>query len=126
MFNLKPNKMKTEQFASHLVATRCLSLLFYNFTTEDIDHLKKVREFEYRWTPLVNRAEREQWSHISDKEFYNLFVNVSYETQAHIIERALERYQEEAERAIGFSMQIKKIQKALIKKAKENEKGVKG
>lgn len=111
--------MKTEKFASHLVVTRCLSLLFYNFTNEDIDILKKVREFEYRWTPLVNRAEKEQWSCISDKEFYNLFVNVSYETQAHIIERALERYQDEAERAIGFSMQIQQMKKNLFK-----EKGI--
>jgi len=113
--------MKTEQFASHLVVTRCLSLLFYNFTDEDIKILKEVREFEYRWTPLVNRAEREQWSHISDTEFYNLFVNVSYETQAHIIERALERYQDEAEGAIGFSMQMNKMKKAFLK-----EKGVEG
>lgn len=107
--------MKTQKFASHLVVTRALSLLFYNFTNEDIDILKKVSEFEYRWTPLVNRAEKEQWSCISDKEFYNLFVNVSYETQAHIIERALERYQVEAENSIGFSMQINKMKEKMFK-----------
>ncbi len=110
--------MKTETFASHLVVTRCLSLLFYNFTQDDIKHLRKVHEFDHVWTQIEYKAEKKKWSHIPDTEFYNLFVNTSYETQANIIELALERYQTEAENSIGYSMQIQKMRENMFKKQK--------
>lgn len=98
-----------------LVPTRCLTLLFYNFTQEDIKVLSEVREFEHAWQkyclgPWEQRQKKKKSNglinHIPDTDFYNLYNNVSYKTQLAILERAMERYSDEVCRNIGCSLKL--------------------
>lgn len=87
-----------------LITLRCLSLLFYNFVSDDIDELRKVQEFNHCWDELLHKAKIKKWGSIPDMEFYSLFSNVSYETQAVIIEHAKKKYGEEARRGAYYAV----------------------
>lgn len=96
-----------EKYADSLITMRCLELLFFNFTQEDIKELKKVREFDHVWSELEAVCEKEKRFTISDLDFFNAFNHVSYKTQAEIVRVAFEKYETEASKELEFSQRIK-------------------
>lgn len=97
---------KNKQIIEDLILMRCLGLLFYNFTQEDTKHLRSVSaEFTHMWSELERLAKKKKWFSIPDKEFYLLFANASYDTQAHIITRARERYEGEARNGVKAGLE---------------------
>lgn len=92
----------------NLIMLRALGLFFFNFTQDAIDELKEnSREFKHVWEKLAQKATEEEWGHIPEGEFYSLFYSqMSYHTQALIIEKAIEVYGEEARKGAARSLEF--------------------
>lgn len=103
---INPN---VEKYFEQLVTMRALSLLFYNFTRDQIIELKKIREFDHVWSELERKAIKKKWFSIPDTEFFNIFCHVSYETQSEIVRVAFEKYGDEARKGIKSDQEMKEL-----------------
>jgi len=95
-----------------LVTCRALLLFLYNFKSADIQELCKNQQFKYSWDKLC--AKTKDSGFIDFKEFYDSFsTNMSYKTQALVLKKAMEVYEQEARNSIAFSIVVdKKIKEA--------------
>lgn len=118
---MKPINPNVEKFHEQLVTMRALSLLFYNFTREQIDELKKVREFNHEWSKIEAYVKRKKSFSIPEERFYLLFAHVSYETQSEIIRVAFEKYEVESRTGINEDQSMKKMFASMIEKKGEEK-----
>jgi hypothetical protein len=80
---------------------KALNLFFYNYTGTDIEFLQENSdEFNIWWQNNLDSAIP------SFQRFWNAWASadLSYKTQSIILERALERYANEAERSVSRAM----------------------
>lgn len=101
---LKPVADENEQDFEHydtLKVIKALNLFFYNYTGTDIEFLQvNSNEFSIWWQNNLD-------SDIpSFQRFWNAWASadLSYKTQIIILERALERYGNEAERSVSRAL----------------------
>ena len=105
----------------HLIAIECVVLLFWNYTSEDIDYLRaKSRDFDYVWKTYVE--------HCDEKEYPNTYMllwelwmqKFSFETKALLIEYATARFSDQKRRQLGLSEQVRQA----FAKEMEDEKNI--
>lgn len=115
---MKPENSNVKKNFDSLVTMRALSLLFYNFTGDQIKELKKTREFAHVWDELEYKAKKKKWSSIPDYEFFSVFTKTSYETQSEIIRVAFERYEDESRKGIEYDQSFKEMMRDKIAETK--------
>ena len=92
------------QYRIELTSIRALNLLFYNYSSEDINALKKHRAFDYTWNEYLGGGTRT----VTLEDFWEIWsIKWYYETQAFVLDHAMERYGEEAYSGIGTSEEFK-------------------
>lgn len=90
--------MNTE-LSKEIIGIKALNLLFFNYTTDMLEEMKTVREFNHCWENYVSQKEQ---TYMQIWELY--LTKISYKGQISLLEIALKYYGEEATK--GFEHAI--------------------
>lgn len=104
--------MNTEKL-KEIVGIKALNLLFFNYTTEMLEEMKKVREFNHCWENYVNLNEQ---TYMQIWELY--LTKISYKGQIALLEIALKYFGEEATEGFEHAVKIDGFLQAHIAKHK--------
>jgi hypothetical protein len=95
-----------------LTTINALNLLIHNYGSDDLDYLRKNRSFDHAWTYYWNGDE----DGLDHEKFWPTWVDkFDHETQAFLLDYAMERYGEEAYRAIDSAANWQKRLQDLLR-----------
>lgn len=99
------------EYADQILAIECVNALFWNYTREDIDHLKEQhRDFAHVWDSYID--------HLSDQDAFNMLwecwmLKFNVETKNGLIGYALNTYSQEMRQALQSAYAMRKLAKRL-------------
>lgn len=119
-----------EKHKENLIVQRALLLFLHNFKDHQIKELiEESDEFEHAWNKLQSRLRREKkmsdtaYLTIDFAEFWRMFATeVSYKTQALIIDKCINWYGKESKSNIEFSMELEEKANKIRSQQSNNEK----
>lgn len=106
--------MNTE-LSKEIIGIKALNLLFFNYTTEMLNEMKTVREFNHCWENYVDLKEQ---TYMQIWEFF--LTKISFKSQLKLMEIALKYYGEESSNHFVNAIATEKMLEAHI--AKHNSK----
>ncbi len=106
--------MNTE-LSKEIVGIKALNLLFFNYTTEMLEEMKTIREFNHCWENYVNLKEQ---TYMQIWELY--LTKISYKGQIALLEIALKYFGDEASTGFEHAIGMEALVQAHI--AKHNSK----
>lgn len=104
--------MNTE-LSKEIIGIKVLNLLFFNYTTDMLEEMKTVREFNHCWENYVSLKEQ---TYMQIWELY--LTKISYKGQIALLEIALKYFGEEATRSFEHAIDTDTFLQAHIAKQK--------
>ena len=104
-----------------LTTVNALNLLIHNYRREDVNYLRQNRSFDYAWQQYWN-GDHES---LTLEKFWPVWAEkFDHETQAYLLHYAMQRYGEEAYRALDGATDWKKRLQMLLDEQSTNTRNM--